>query len=57
MNQDKINLNVEEEGKVRDRMRIEECFDDFEKGDYLTEEEMLEKFKKVGWGTEPEYNL
>nr|OTP50446.1 hypothetical protein A5881_001870 [Enterococcus termitis] len=45
-----IQLDLSEAQKNYDRNLIEESFADFEKGNIVTEAEMMEEFKKYGWG-------
>ncbi|MBP1040178.1 AbrB family transcriptional regulator [Vagococcus sp. BWB3-3] len=45
-----IQLELSEAKKVHDRGLIEESFDDFEKGNTVTEKEMTQEFGKYGWG-------
>ncbi|MDR0199907.1 MAG: AbrB family transcriptional regulator [Streptococcaceae bacterium] len=45
-----ILLGFEEANKAHDRAMIEEAFADFEKGNLVTEEQMIARFGKYGWG-------
>lgn len=45
-----IQLDLSEAQKEYDRCLIEEGFADFEKGNIVTEAELMEEFQHYGWG-------
>jgi hypothetical protein len=45
-----IVLDAGDIARAHDRKLIEQGFDDIKNGNFLTEEEMNEKYSKYGWG-------